>query len=263
MAAANCSNLRVDGKAFMETLLITGGASGIGEATANRMADRMRVVIVDLDVDRAESVAARIRRRGGKALAVGVDVADAGSVRRMAAWIQHETGPIHALFNNAGSGSFASIETITDEEWNRTMSVHVKGTFLCLQAILPQMCARGGGVVVNMSSDYAVKGMANGGAYAAAKSAVYSLTKSLAAEFAPNGIRMNAVGPGPIETPLLRRDMNEAAWKRHKVKRASLVPMGRLGQPAEVASVVDFLLGDRSRYMTGQIIHPNGGQLCW
>lgn len=247
----------------METLLITGGASGIGEATAIRLAERMRVVIADLDADGAECVAARIRSQGGEASAIGVDVADAGSVRRMATHVERDIGPVHALFNNAGSGSVASVETISSAEWIRTIGVHVKGTFLCLQAILPQMRTRGAGVVVNMSSDYAVKGMANGSAYAAAKAAVYSLTKSLAAEFAPDGIRMNAVGPGPIETPLLRRDMDEDAWERHKARRSSLVPMGRLGQPAEVAAVVDFLLGDRSRYMTGQIIHPNGGQLSW
>jgi NAD(P)-dependent dehydrogenase (short-subunit alcohol dehydrogenase family) len=247
----------------METLLITGGASGIGEATARRMAGRMRVVIADLDGVRAESVAKEIGRAGGECLGVEVDVADAASVGRMAARLEKEAGAIHALFNNAGTSSNCGIETIDENAWNRTIRTHVKGTFLCAQIILKQMCARNAGTIVNMSSDYAVKGMRNGGAYAAAKTAIYSLTKSLAAEFASYGIRVNAVGPGPIETPLLRGGMTDEAWRTHKVARARLVPMGRLGQPSEVASVVDFLLSDRSSYVTGQIIHPNGGQISW
>ncbi len=143
------------------------------------------------------------------------------------------------------------------------IETHVKGGFLVTQAVLPQMVERRAGSIVIMSSDYAVKGMRNGAAYAAAKTALYSLCKTLAGEFAPFGIRVNAVGPGPIDTPLLRRGRSPAQWEDHKQARVQSVPMKRLGQPEEVAALVDFLLGPRSSYITGQLIHPNGGQISW
>ena len=143
------------------------------------------------------------------------------------------------------------------------MDVHVKGAFLTTQAVLPQMIERRSGSIVMMGSDYSVKGMKSGAAYAAAKAAVYSLAKSVAAEFAAFGIRCNCVGPGPIDTPLLRAGRGGDEWEKAKTLRAAQVPMGRLGTPEDVAGVVDFLLGDDSAYITGQIIHPNGGQISW
>jgi NAD(P)-dependent dehydrogenase (short-subunit alcohol dehydrogenase family) len=122
------------------------------------------------------------------------------------------------------------------------------------------MCERRDGMIINMSSDYAVVGMMRGAAYAAAKSAIFSLTKSLAQEFAPFAIRVNALGPGPIDTPLLRGGRTDDDWK---AARGALLPIGRLGQPDEVAAVLDFLLSEHASYMTGQIVHPNGGQVMW
>lgn len=123
------------------------------------------------------------------------------------------------------------------------------------------MCERRRGAIVNMSSDYAVARFPRGAAYAAAKSAIFSLTKSLAVEFASFGIRVNALGPGPIETPLLRDGRSRDEWRAAARERGELLPIGRIGQPDEIASVVDFLLSESASYMTGQIIHANGGQV--
>jgi NAD(P)-dependent dehydrogenase (short-subunit alcohol dehydrogenase family) len=250
--------------ALTKTLIVTGGGSGIGAATAHLLSKTMRVVVADYDGDKAAEIATEIRANGGDSFAVQVDVANAPSVARMATTVAEHYGPVHALFCNAGRFSPTPVATLKAQEWRDTLAVHVKGTFLCCQAILTGMVSdRIPGTIVTMSSDYAVKGMQGGALYAASKTAIFSLTKSLALEFADNGIRVNAVGPGPIETPLLRRGMSDQDWNDFRQTRAKQVPMGRLGQPAEVASVVDFLLSDRSSYMTGQIIHPNGGQLSW
>jgi NAD(P)-dependent dehydrogenase (short-subunit alcohol dehydrogenase family) len=247
----------------MNTLLITGGASGIGLAAAKRMAERWRVVIADKDGDRAGDAAAELSRQGRQASAVSVDVSNAQSVAAMMETVSREVGPVHALFNNAGIGRANRVESTPEAEWDLMMDVHVKGTYLCCQAVLSQMCERRSGVIVNMSSDYAVKGMAGGAAYAAAKSAIFSLTKSLAMEFASFGVRVNALGPGPIDTPLLRAGRDGAVWDAVAAARAELVPMGRLGRPDEIAAVLSFLLDDSASFMTGQIVHPNGGQISW
>lgn len=244
-------------------LLITGAASGIGRATARRMAQRMHVIIADRDGAGACALAAELREQGRQACALQADVARSDSVREMFGRIAQEIGPVHALFHNAGIYLNKPVEAISEQEWDAMMATHVKGAYLCAQAVLPQMCERRTGVIVNMASDYAVAAIAGGAAYAAAKTAVYSLTKSLALEFAPYGIRVNALGPGPIATPMLREGRSDSEWESFKAARQQRVPMGRLGRPEEVAAVVDFLLSERSAYLTGQIIHPNGGQLSW
>lgn len=220
----------------------------------------MKVIVADLDRDCADEVARAIAAEGGTAVALEVDVTQRSSVQEMIAHIGREIGPVHALFNNAGINYSGSACDIPEQVWDRMMDVHVKGTFLCCQAVLPQMCKRREGMIVNMSSDYAVVGMKGGAAYAAAKSAIFSLTKSLAQEFAPFAIRVNALGPGPIDTPLLRAGRTGDEWK---AARGALLPMGRIGQPDEVAAVLDFLLSESASYMTGQIVHPNGGQVMW
>lgn len=247
----------------MKTVLITGGASGIGAATAKRLSASMRVLIADRDGEKAEALAAALTKEGRACHGFALDVADVAAVRALVGKLEARFGAVDALFTNAGSFILADVADMPLDAWTRQMEVHVRGTTFCCQAVLAGMAARGAGAIVTMSSDYAVRGMRGGAAYAAAKSAIFSLTKSLALEFAPRRIRVNAVGPGPIETPLLRRGMDEETWRAFKEQRGAQVPMGRLGQAEEVASVVDFLLSDRAGFITGQIIHPNGGQLSW
>ncbi|HVY56239.1 MAG TPA: SDR family oxidoreductase [Xanthobacteraceae bacterium] len=245
------------------TLLITGAASGIGRAAALRMAGRMHIVAADRNGQALAALADELRGAGHAVSAIEVDISDGASVREMAARIARDVGPVDALFNNAGISRRRTVEETSEADWDAVIGTHVKGTFLCARAVLPGMCERRAGTIVNMSSDFAVMGAAGAAAYCAAKSAIYSLTKSMALEFAPYGIRVNALGPGPTDTPLLRSGRTAEEWAQAEARNRARVPMGRLGRPEEIATVLDFLLSDRSRYITGQIIHPNGGALSW
>jgi NAD(P)-dependent dehydrogenase (short-subunit alcohol dehydrogenase family) len=246
-----------------ETLLITGAASEIGRAAVRRMARTMHVIAADRDYGEVAALADELNEREFGVSAVQVDVARSDSVRRMMNWIDANAGPVHALFNNAGVGLNKAVEDIEEAEWDLLMQTHVKGAYLCSQAVLAQMCDRKRGAIVNMASDFAVIGGAGATAYAAAQSAVYSLTKTLALEFAPCGIRVNALGPGAIDSPLSRSCRPNASWRETQTRIIERVPMARLGRPDEVAAVLDFLLGERSAYITGQIIHANGGAVSW
>ena len=247
----------------LETILITGAASGIGRATAKRLSQRMQVVIADRNGDAARTLADELNREGRSAIAVEVDVTQRTSVTAMMQTVSQSVGPVHALFSNAGINRRAPIAEITETDWDLMMQTHVKGAFLTSQAMLPGMKERKRGAILMMSSDFAVLGMPGAAAYAAAKTAIYSLTKSLAMAFAADGIRVNALGPGPIDTPLLRSGRSAEEWDRTHKKFVETLPMHRLGLPEEIAAVADFLLSDRSSYITGQIVHPNGGQLTW
>ncbi len=247
----------------MGTAIVTGAASGIGQATAKRLAKRMNVVAADRDAAGLAATVGAIEAEGGKAIAVEVDVSDAQSVRDMIAKVDAAGDPVEAALFAAGIFIKGPIDDITEDDWDRMIDIHAKGTFLCCQAALARMVPRGKGAIVTMSSDFAVMAVPDGAAYCAAKSAIYSMTKSLALEFAGNGIRVNALGPGPIDTPILRSGRNEAEYQAARVAYAERLPLGRLGRPEEVAACADFLLSERASYINGQIIHPNGGQQTW
>lgn len=247
----------------MTNVIITGAASGIGRAAAIRLAKRMHVVLADRNIAGAQALAEELRAAGERASAIEVDVAERASVKAMVERARTEVGPIDALFSNAGINRRNPVDQITESTWDLMMATHVKGTFLCCQAVLGEMVERGRGMIVNASSDFAIMGVAGNAAYTAAKSAIYSLTKSLAAEFTPRGIRVNAIGPGPIDTPFLRAGRTEAEHAAALEAYRKRIPIGRMGRPEDVAFVVDFLMSERSSYVSGQMIHANGGHLMW
>jgi 3-oxoacyl-[acyl-carrier protein] reductase len=242
------------------TALITGGASGIGRTAALRLAEKMTVIIADYRLDKAEEIVYAIRESGGNAYAFDVDVSKRESVERLYNNIRQKAGLVDILFNNAGISHKTSVTETTDEEWHRVLDTHVKGTYLCTRIFLPDMCRGRKGIIVNMSSDYAAIGKKYGSAYAAAKTAILAFTKSLAAEFSSCNIRVNAVGPGPIDTPLLRAGREEGQWERFLQERKQIIPIGRIGESKDVADAVEFLCSERSKGINGQMIHINGGR---
>ena len=244
--------------------IITGAASGLGRAAAIRLAKRGdRVALCDLSESGLAETCSIIRGNGGEAISAIVDVRDGSAIKKWCGEVVKQLGKIDYLFSNAGVTSRGAVSDMEFDEWRRLIDTHVTGSFNVCQATLAHMVEHGSGAIVVTSSDYAVIGMRYASNYAAAKTALYALTKALAVEFAPQGIRVNAVGPGPIDTPLLRSRGTQAEWQDRVRDYEARLPMQRLGQPEDVASVVDFLLSDRASYITGQLLQPNGGQVMW
>ncbi|WP_413203396.1 SDR family NAD(P)-dependent oxidoreductase [Rhodospirillum sp. A1_3_36] len=237
--------------------LVTGAGSGIGEAIALRLAkDGLAVAVNDLRADAAERVAQGIREAGGTAHAVAADVSDTTAVAKMVAEVRSVLGDPAILVNNAGHAHQAPFLEIAPEEFDRIFAVHVRGTFLVTRACLPAMLKAGTGVVVNIASQLGQIGGVDLVHYAGAKAAIIGMTKSLAREVSTRGVRVNAVAPGPINTPLVAALSEE--WKT--AKRAQL-PLGRFGEPEEVAGVVSFLTSPEAALFVGQTLGPNSGDV--
>ncbi|SHH06377.1 NAD(P)-dependent dehydrogenase, short-chain alcohol dehydrogenase family [Jatrophihabitans endophyticus] len=240
------------------SVLVTGAGSGIGEACALELGRRgWQVVVADVDADSAERVAAAVRDQAGVvAYAAPVDVTDPDQVEAMVEDAVARLGRLDGAVNNAGIGQPpAAVADVELADWHRTIAVNLHGVFHCLRAELRAMRAAGGGAVVNMGSVMSVLGSAMTPAYAASKHAVVGLTRAAARDHAADGIRVNAVGPGFVRTPLLTASQTP----EQAAELAALHPIGRLGEPREVATLVAFLLSDDAANMTGGFYLDDGG----
>jgi 2-hydroxycyclohexanecarboxyl-CoA dehydrogenase len=237
--------------------LVTGGASGIGAATARRLAaEGARVAVADLNDDGARAVAGEI-----DGLAVRVDVADAASVRAGVAEVASSLGGIDVLVNNAGTDRFAFFVNTDEALWDFVLGVNLRGTIAVTHAVLDGMQRRGGGAIVNVASEAGRVGSQGSVVYSAAKAGVIGFTRAVARESSRFGVRVNAVAPGPIDTPLLNAAPTELGeiGERLKAGMIAATSMRRIGQPEEVAATIAFLASDDASFVTGQTINVSGG----
>lgn len=236
--------------------VVTGGAKGIGAGISLALAQAgAKVAVVDLDLDAASQLAAGLRAQGAQAQAVRCDVSSTQDVHAAVRSIADTLGPVDLLVNNAGIGDFVSFPEITRERWDRMVAVHLTGAYNWSHAVMPGMRERRFGRIVNVSSVAGKRGDFIGNAhYTAAKAGLIGLTKSLAAWAAPDGVRVNGIAPGIVDTELTRGMSDE-----HKRVTLSRIPIARFADSQEIAAVVLFLLGDAASYVVGETINVNGG----
>ncbi len=243
--------------------IITGGGSGFGEVTGRLFAQEgAAVMLADINGAAAAAVAESINAEGGRAMWAQTDVTSSASVEAMVRATLNNFGRVDILFNNAGIEGFGSVIETDETTWDRIFAVHVRGAYLCSKyAVQSMIDGERGGVVINVSSVAGLIGLQHMSAYCAAKGAIISLTRAMAADFAPHGIRVNCIAPGTAMTPLGKRLIENDTPER-LAQRLSRYPMNRFAEPIEIARSVLFLASDDSAYTTGTCLVMDGGLTC-
>lgn len=235
--------------------IVTGGAQGIGQSVAATLArDGADVVVADIEESRCQETVAMVQQFGRRALALGVNVGEWDQVKTMADRILQEWGRIDILVNNAGITRDGLLMRMKEEDWQAVLQVNLTGTFFCSKAVLPTMSKQRSGRIVNIASIVGVIGNIGQANYAASKAAVIGLTKTVAREYASRNVTVNAVAPGFIDTAMtqhLSTDIKDSLLNQ--------IPSKRLGQASDVAEAVCFLSSDKAGYITGHVLHVNGG----
>jgi len=238
--------------------MVTGGARGIGKAIAlGLLREGAKVAVIDSDQERLEMLKKETGKEKGKFTVISCDITKSGDVKEMVDRVRKEFGRIDILVNNAGIIRRGTIETVTEEDWDRVIEVNLKGTFNCCKAVAPIMKDQGYGKIVNVSSIAGKVGdITSAPGYGPSKAGVDALTKTLARQLAPFGINVNAVSPHAIETEM------SAQWSEERRKEIiASIPLGRLGKPEDVAAAVLFLASEEASFITGEILDVNGGAL--
>ena len=235
--------------------VVTGAAQGIGQAIAESLAQAgADVVVADLDVTRCQDTVDRVEKHKRKALAVSTNVAQWDDVKAMVDQVVKDWGRIDIFVNNAGITRDGLVVRMKEEDWNAVIQVNLTGTFYCTKAALGPMSKQRYGRIINMASIVGVMGNAGQANYAASKAAVIGLTKTIAREYASRNITVNAVAPGFINTA-----MTQGLSENVREMLSKQIPLGRLGEPGDIAEAVRFLASDAASYITGQVLHVNGG----
>ncbi|MDQ7262666.1 SDR family NAD(P)-dependent oxidoreductase [Paracoccus sp. PS-1] len=242
-----------------KTVIVTGAAGGIGAAISARFAaEGAQVVVTDVNAEGAEATVAEILAQGGTARALAGDIAQPEGCRAIVENVIATEGAIDVLCNNAGINRRGNLLSLTPEDWRLSFAINIDAMFHLCQAALPHMIAAGGGAIVNTASQWGLHPAPNHIAYNVTKAAVASFTQNLARDYAPQKIRVNAVCPGEIHTPMLEAGVRRAGRTIADLDR--LVPFGRIGKPEEVAALVAFLASDEAAFMCGSLVEITGAQ---
>jgi NAD(P)-dependent dehydrogenase (short-subunit alcohol dehydrogenase family) len=242
-------------------VLVTGGGSGIGRAACLLFAEEgAEVVVADRAAQAGKETLGLLGERGGKGMFVPMDVADAAHVEAATGEVEGRYGRIDVLFNNAGVELSRTVHETTEEEWDRVFAVNLRGMYLACRRVLPGMIRRHSGSIVNVSSISGLLGWPSSAAYCASKGGVIQLTRQMAVDYAPHGIRVNCICPGTTQTPMIDRlfagEANEAAAR---ARVAAMHPLGRFARPEEIAAAVLFLASDEASFITGATLPVDGG----